>query len=581
VTYTAGGTYQARLMVTDAGGLTATSTPVTITVTSPTGPRNTSPPTVSGSPVVGGTLSSSAGTWTGTAPITYARRWQRCTGSPGAPTCADISGATGTTYSPQLADEARTLRVQVTASNAGGTSTAMSAVVGPVTGGSGNTPPQPLISGPAVSFHWKAGDTITYSGSATDAQDGTVPAARLSWNIILGHCTTQGCHNHPLATRTGRTGTVSAPDHEAPSYIEFTLTATDAVGATASVTRRVDPLTSSITFQSDPGGLTLAVGAQQSTPTPFTQLWVVNSQVQVSAPRTQVLGGLMYALRGWSDMGVSTHITKVPAANTTYTAAYGVACSTVTYAGAVAADQPLVSWRLSERSGTTAGDASGHGQSGAYLGSPLLGQAGAVRGDPDPAPSFDGNDDRVIRNPIDGVAATAVSTDLWLRTTNTTKEAGIVSYAAAGSADEFQLRDPRNLDVIVKGTMLNTGVALNDGQWHHLAVTWQSAGGEVRVYRDGVQVYSGSVRAGALLTANGALVLAQDQDSLGGGFQTAQAFAGQLDEVALYPGVLSAARVQAHRQAGVVPGCRTTTAVPVLIAPYERTPDPRNGLKLN
>jgi hypothetical protein len=342
----------------------------------------------------------------------------------------------------------------------------------------------------------------------------------------------------------------------------------------------VDPLTSSITFQTDPGGLTLAVGAEQSSPAPFTQLWVVNSQVQLSAPRTQVFGGLMYALRGWSDAGAPTHTVKVPAVNTTYSAVYGAACSTVSYAGAVGADQPLVSWRLGEASGATAGDASGHSRPGTYAGSPLLGQAGALLGDADASPSFDGNDDRVIRNPIEGVAATAVSTDLWLRTTNTTKEAGIVSYAAAGSADEFQLRDPRNLDVIVKGTILNTGVVLNDGRWHHLAVTWQSAGGEVRVYRDGVQMYAGSLRAGAMLTPNGSLVLGQDQDSVGGGFQTAQAFAGQLDEVAFYPSVLNAARVQAHRQAGVTPGCRIATAVPVLIAPYERTPDPRTGLKL-
>ena len=44
VTYANGGTFQARLLVTDPGGLTSTSSAVTITVTSAAGPTNTAPP---------------------------------------------------------------------------------------------------------------------------------------------------------------------------------------------------------------------------------------------------------------------------------------------------------------------------------------------------------------------------------------------------------------------------------------------------------------------------------------------------------------------------------------------------------
>ena len=61
----------------------------------------------------------------------------------------------------------------------------------------------------------------------------TEPAARLSWGIILGHCNTLGCHEHPVSTITGAaSGTFAAPDHEAPSYLEFTLTAVPERGAT-------------------------------------------------------------------------------------------------------------------------------------------------------------------------------------------------------------------------------------------------------------------------------------------------------------------------------------------------------------
>ena len=42
-----------------------------------------------------------------------------------------------------------------------------------------NNPPVPVISTPAAGTTWKVGDLITFSGSATDPEDGSVPAASL------------------------------------------------------------------------------------------------------------------------------------------------------------------------------------------------------------------------------------------------------------------------------------------------------------------------------------------------------------------------------------------------------------------
>jgi hypothetical protein len=59
-------------------------------------------------------LTSTAGTWVGSAPISYGQQWQRCAAE-GA--CADISGATGTTYALTPADVGHTIRIVVTADN--------------------------------------------------------------------------------------------------------------------------------------------------------------------------------------------------------------------------------------------------------------------------------------------------------------------------------------------------------------------------------------------------------------------------------------------------------------------------------
>ena len=81
-------------------------------------------PTISGTVQEGQTLTADKGAWSGTEPITYTYGWQRC--DTGGGHCANIGGANHTTYSVQKADVDNTLRVVVTAKNAGGTTSATS-----------------------------------------------------------------------------------------------------------------------------------------------------------------------------------------------------------------------------------------------------------------------------------------------------------------------------------------------------------------------------------------------------------------------------------------------------------------------
>src|SRR5207247_95205 len=84
-------------------------------------------PTISGSAVVGQTLTASTGSWSG-APTSFAYQWRRCD-SAGAG-CTSVTGATSKTYTLQSADAGRTLRIVVTATNAAGSASATSAQTG-------------------------------------------------------------------------------------------------------------------------------------------------------------------------------------------------------------------------------------------------------------------------------------------------------------------------------------------------------------------------------------------------------------------------------------------------------------------
>jgi uncharacterized repeat protein (TIGR01451 family) len=195
-----------------------------------------------------------------------------------------------------------------------------SATSAPVTISANNTPPTASIDTPAAGTTWKVDDLISFSGSATDPQQGTLSAGALSWQLILQHCPAD-CHQHPLLTWSGDAeDSFTAPDHEYPSYLELRLTATDAGGLTDTKTLRLDPRTVDLSFQSAPSGLQLSVGGTSST-TPFTRTVIEGSNNSISAPTPQTLGGTSYAWVSWSD-GLAQSHNIVASAASTYSATY-------------------------------------------------------------------------------------------------------------------------------------------------------------------------------------------------------------------------------------------------------------------
>jgi glucose/arabinose dehydrogenase len=195
-----------------------------------------------------------------------------------------------------------------------------------VTVTAGNTAPAAVIDSPPSSLTWKVGDTINFSGHATDAQDGTLPASALNWSLILHHCfTPTDCHTHLIQTFNGvSSGSVTAPDHEYPCWLELRLSATDTGGLTSTTSVRLDPKTVVLTFRTNPGGLVLSDLVVNEAPrtTPFSVTVVVGSANSVSAPSPQQFNKSTYNFISWSDGGPQSHTITAPAVNTTYTATY-------------------------------------------------------------------------------------------------------------------------------------------------------------------------------------------------------------------------------------------------------------------
>ena len=95
----------------------------TPTCPAPAAPSNSAAPTISGTTTYNSVLTASTGTWSGSP--TYAYQWQSASTSGG--TYSNISGATSSTYTLASADVGQYIKVNVTATNAGGSTSALSA----------------------------------------------------------------------------------------------------------------------------------------------------------------------------------------------------------------------------------------------------------------------------------------------------------------------------------------------------------------------------------------------------------------------------------------------------------------------
>ncbi len=189
-----------RVLVTAhnaAGTGTALSNPVT--VQSPTEPRNTSRPSISGNLTPGQVLTASPGAWDGTAPLSFSFQWQRCDAN--GQHCSRIQGATGQKYKVAAADAGHRMAVQVAAKNRYGTDKQLSSPTAVV------QPNAPInTSRPAIAGTPRQGSTLT-----TNLGTWSSPVA-LSFYYQWARCDASGNNCAPITGASHQTYALGGAD---------------------------------------------------------------------------------------------------------------------------------------------------------------------------------------------------------------------------------------------------------------------------------------------------------------------------------------------------------------------------------
>jgi|GEM_PF-1975065 len=218
--------------------------------------------------------------------------------------------------------------------------------------------PQGTIITPASGAFYNAGDTISYSGSGTDAEDGVLAASRFSWTVVFHH----DDHTHPfLGPINGVTsGSFQIPqtgESSANTWYRIHLTVTDSTGLTHTSSRYISPNTLSVTLNTNFPGLSLTLDGQPAN-APINFTGVAGFIRSIGAPSPQTVNGRQYEFVSWSDGGAQTHNITTPGVNTTYTAEFRElpdtippAISGVTSSGITMSDA-TISWATDEAATT-------------------------------------------------------------------------------------------------------------------------------------------------------------------------------------------------------------------------------------
>ena len=114
-----GDTLRSVVSATNADGTTTANSNQTAVVATTGAPTATLKPVILGDAYVGQTLRAAGGRWTGS-PTSFSYQWLRC--DPAGNDCFPVGGASGQTYGVRFSDVYSTLRVDVTAKNANGSS---------------------------------------------------------------------------------------------------------------------------------------------------------------------------------------------------------------------------------------------------------------------------------------------------------------------------------------------------------------------------------------------------------------------------------------------------------------------------
>jgi glucose/arabinose dehydrogenase len=266
------------------------------------------------------------------------------------------------------ATEAQAGRYRAVAANSVGSATSNGALL---TVNPRNDPPVLAITSPAEGALFTIPEQISFSATATDPEQGALPASAFHWAIELGHRTSPTqFHTHPVTLFDGiKSGSFASTVEAEPSpqvWLLIICSVTDNANNTVKDTVLVYPRLVSLDVKSVPTGLSIVTMDQFRTDTTIQA--AIGNDGRINGNTPQILNATRYDFDHWTFGGAvpaglnATDVFqtfKVPDGSAAFTANYRATPNPVYAFKAVNGKYVtlLADARLQPNSATVAGDA--------------------------------------------------------------------------------------------------------------------------------------------------------------------------------------------------------------------------------
>lgn len=254
---------------------------------------------------------------------------------------------------------------------------------------------------------FRFGDTVIFTASASDTEDGIIPPENYSWTLsFIRPGNLHPAQGPDIGTSTSFIIPSQGQGFSGPVYYQAQVTVTDSSGLTSSATVDILPEKADIHIDTVPPGITVQVNGNTAKETPLVLDTLVNWDHMISFAGSKCIGGLEYIFDYWttSNGGSGTgnpFQLVMPVSDLDITGFYAAAgpCATppdgpvmhlTTEAGLVLDGERVMAWQ----------DQSGSGNNLTAAGEPQLladamGGMDAIR--------FDGIDDGMRRAGVNGL----------------------------------------------------------------------------------------------------------------------------------------------------------------------------------
>ncbi|CAN9514266.1 unnamed protein product [Ophioblennius macclurei] len=134
--------------------------------------------------------------------------------------------------------------------------------------------------------------------------------------------------------------------------------------------------------------------------------------------------------------------------------------------------------------------------------------------------------------------------------TDAKRDHGLFSLATSGTSNGFLIfwdESNREMEAHIMDQKAEfKGIDYKLNMWHSICTTWDSSTGLVQLWFNGNPTIRKFVSSQSAISGNIMIIVGQEQDAHGGGFDSKQAFVGMMTDVHVWNYALSACEIQSY-----------------------------------